>query len=356
MYWTLITLYSLYSLLFETAGAELLFAGDAMQHAAQLEAAHRDREGVYDYSGCFTAVEPLVKSADFAVVNLETPLGGKPYSGYPMFCAPDTYAKALADSGFDMFMLANNHILDRRDRGLTRTIAVLDSLGVAQMGVYTSQADRDARIPCVKNVNGFRIAFLNYTYGTNGIEVQGEPVVNYIDRAVIAADVDVSRRAGAEFVVVCIHWGDEYKLLPNKAQRLLADWLMAQDIDMVIGGHPHVIQPMEIRTDSVGRKRLLVYSMGNYISNMKTVDTRGGAMVNVSLRRDILGRPRIDRASYRLVFTVPPTRDMPNFQVVPVEKCIHPEWKARCSAFEKRAEEIFDRHNVEVSRDTVLPR
>ncbi|MDE7442621.1 MAG: CapA family protein, partial [Muribaculaceae bacterium] len=141
MYWVLATLYSLYSLLFETAGAELLFAGDAMQHTAQIEAARRDK-GVYDYSDCFAALEPMVKSADFAVVNLETPLGGAPYSGYPMFCAPDSYAEALVQSGFDMFMLANNHMLYRRDRVLNRTIAVLYSLGIPHMGVYASQSDR----------------------------------------------------------------------------------------------------------------------------------------------------------------------------------------------------------------------
>ncbi|MDE7444006.1 MAG: CapA family protein, partial [Muribaculaceae bacterium] len=156
------------------------------------------------------------------------------------------------------------------------------------------------------------------------------------------------------FVAVCIHWGDEYRLLPNKSQRSLADWLMKQDIDMVIGGHPHVIQPMEMRTDSLGRKRLLVYSMGNFISNMKTVDTRGGAVVNVSLRRDILGRPRIDCASYRLVFTVPPTREVNNFRVVPVEDCNDSEWGSRCRAFVKSAEAVFGRHNVDVTRDTTL--
>ncbi len=353
MYWALITLYSLYSLLFETAGAELLFAGDAMQHAAQIDVA-RTVDSDYDYSACFTAIEPAVKRADFAVVNLETPLGGKPYSGYPMFCAPDNYARALKDAGFDMFMLANNHMLDRRDRGLKRTIAVLDSMEIPHMGVYASPGDRRARIPYIENVNGFAIAFLNYTYGTNGIEVQGEPVVNYINKDQIKADIKVSRKAGAEFVVVCVHWGDEYKLLPNRAQRSLADWLMQQDVDMIIGGHPHVIQPMEMHTDSLGRKRLLVYSMGNFISNMKTVDTRGGAMVNVSLRRDILGRPRIDRASYQLVFTVPPTRDIPNFKVIPAEHCADKEWDARCRAFVRNAEAIFTKHNIDVPRDSVL--
>lgn len=328
----------------------MLFAGDAMQHAAQIEAARRNG-GVYDYSECFSAIEPIVKGADMAVANLETPLGGSPYSGYPLFCAPDSYAEALARSGFDMFMLANNHILDRRDRGLKRTIAVLDSLGIPHMGVYASAADRRARVPYVTDVNGFKIAFLNYTYGTNGIEVQGDPVVNYIDRDCMEADISAARESGAEFVVVCVHWGDEYRLLPNKAQRSLADWLLSQDVDLVIGGHPHVIQPMEMRTDSNGRKRLLVYSLGNYISNMKTADTRGGALVNVSLRRDILGRPRIADASYRLVFTIPPTREVPNFRVVPVEDCHHPEWEPRCRTFVKNAVSVFDRHNVDVPRD-----
>lgn len=330
----------------------MVFAGDAMQHAGQIDAARR-AGGTYDYSGYFTALQPYIAGADYAVVNLETPLGGRPYSGYPMFCAPDAYASALVDAGFDFMLLANNHMLDRRDRGLVRTLNVLDSIGVPHSGVWRNAAERAELNPVVREVNGFRIALLNYTYGTNGIEPQGDVVVDYIDRRVIAADIERARALGAEIVAVCVHWGDEYRLLPNAAQRSLADWLVGQGVDMIIGGHPHVIQPMEMRRDAAtGRPVLLVYSLGNFISNMKTADTRGGAVVRVRLMRDRNGKAHVADATYRLVFTVPPAGGR-NYRAVPAEHCPEPQWRQACSTFVRNAEAIFSRHNIGVSRDTV---
>lgn len=332
--------------------AEIVFAGDAMQHAGQIDAARRS-DGTYDYSGYFTALQPYISGADYAVVNLETPLGGRPYSGYPMFCAPDAYASALVDAGFDFMLLANNHMLDRRDRGLVRTLDVLDSIGVPHAGVWRNAGERSCNNPVIREVNGFRIAFLNYTYGTNGIEPQGDVVVDYIDRQIIAADIERSRALGAEIIAACVHWGDEYRLLPNASQRSLADWLVEQGVDMIIGGHPHVIQPMEMRRNEItGRPVLLVYSLGNFISNMKTADTRGGAMVKVRLMRDRYGKAHVADASYRLVFTVPPV-DGCNYRAVPVEACPSVRWQPACDAFVRNAESIFNRHNRSVPRDTV---
>ncbi len=332
--------------------AEIVFAGDAMQHAGQLDAA-RQADGSYDYSEYFAALEPYIAGADYAVVNLETPLGGKPYSGYPMFCSPDAYASALVDAGFDFMLLANNHILDRRDRGLLRTLDALDSIGVPHAGVWRNASERSRLNPVIKDVNGFRIAILNYTYGTNGIEVQNDAVVDYIDRRIIADDIARARSLGAEIVTACIHWGDEYRLLPNASQRSLADWLIGQGVDMIIGGHPHVIQPMEMRrNDSTGRPSLLVYSLGNFISNMKTADTRGGAMVRVRLMRDRSGQAYVADATYRLVFTVPPV-DGCNYRAVPAENCPSSRWSQACDMFVRNAEAIFDRHNCGVPRDTV---
>lgn len=250
-------------------------------------------------------------------------------------------------------LLANNHMLDRRDRGLVRTLNVLDSIGVPHSGVWRNAAERAELNPVVREVNGFRIALLNYTYGTNGIEPQGDVVVDYIDRAVIAADIERARALGAEIVAVCVHWGDEYRLLPNAAQRSLADWLVGQGVDMIIGGHPHVIQPMEMRRDAAtGRPVLLVYSLGNFISNMKTADTRGGAVVRVRLMRDRNGKAHVADATYRLVFTVPPAGGR-NYRAVPAEHCPEPQWRQACSTFVRNAEAIFSRHNIGVSRDTV---
>ncbi|MGM9860148.1 MAG: CapA family protein, partial [Muribaculaceae bacterium] len=159
---------SLLSLLFGLNEAELVFAGDAMMHQIQIDVAKQD-DGTYDFSEYFTAIAPWVSNADYAVVNLETSISKPPYSGYPCFNAPVQYVEALADAGFDMFLTANNHTLDRNDRGLRATIANLDERHLDHIGTYTNSAARDSILPYIKDINGIKFGFLNYTYGTNGI-------------------------------------------------------------------------------------------------------------------------------------------------------------------------------------------
>lgn len=344
-------LLSLVALVAQPDTATIVFAGDAMQHKQQLEAAARP-DGSYDYSGYFTAVKPYISEADYAVVNLETPLGGKPYSGYPMFCAPDEYLDALTDAGFDLILAANNHTLDRRDKGVQRTIDQFEKRDIPYVGVYRDQAARDSILPLIRDINGFRVAFLNYTYGTNGMKRTTPVGLDYIDRALMAKDIAAARGNGAEIVAVCVHWGDEYHLLPNAAQRDLADYLKKQGVDLIIGGHPHVIQPMEIfEADSAGRKGLLVYSLGNFISGMKKPDTRGGAMVRVTLMRDSLGHATVKGADYSLVFVNSPVKSGDNFRLFPAESdSIAPLWRQHRDTFVKNAVGTFDRHNVGVTR------
>lgn len=331
--------------------ADLVFVGDAMQHKAQIDAARRT-DGTYDYSECFASLHNYIGTADYSVVNLETPLGGRPYTGYPYFSSPESYVDALKEAGFDMFLTANNHTLDKRDNGLVRTIDSLDVRGVDHIGTYRNRAERDSVMPFIRDINGFKIAFINYTYGTNGISLTSDAVVDYIDRDRIKADIDSARARGAELITACIHWGDEYRLLPNDTQRRLADFLVDNGVELVIGSHPHVIQPIELRTGSAGNKALVVYSLGNFISNMKTRDTRGGIAVKVKLKRDGDGRAHVAQASYRLLFTVPPA-DGHNFMVFPAEDVDHPLWRDHSKSFTKSAEQIFGRHNVGVTRDTM---
>lgn len=334
-----------------TRPVTLVFAGDAMQHAAQLDAA-RQADGLYDYSDCFTDIAPLISGADYAVVNLETPIGGKgPYTGYPCFYAPASFADALVDAGFDLMLTANNHTLDRHARGLRSTISELDRRGIPHLGTYTDKEARGKALPMIQNIGGIRVGFLNYTYGTNGIEPRDGVVVDYIDRQLIADDVAYTRLHGAEVIVVAVHWGDEYRLLPNASQRSLADYLTGLGVDMIIGGHPHVIQPMEMRYSAeYGKNILVVYSLGNFISNMRTRDTRGGALVRVTVSREADGRARVSAADYQLHFTVPPGHGR-NFHVVPADEPVdNRAWRGACDAFTREAGRIFDQHNVGVGK------
>ena len=342
----------------------LLFAGDAMQHKAQLDAAD-DGNGIYSYTECFEPIKGLVQDADFATVNLETPLGGRPYRGYPCFSAPDSYAEALVATGFDLILTANNHTLDARDRGVKRTINTLDSLAIPHIGSYINACERENKLPLIINIKGYRVGFLNYTYGTNGIGIQGDVVVDYIDKELIARDISLTRKAGAEILCVAMHWGDEYQLLPNKYQKTLAKWLCDQGVDIIFGGHPHVVQPMELIDNKItGRKTALFYSLGNFISNMKTRDTRGGAISRVILKRDSIGRAYVDDLSYELVFTVPPIKKGDTFRLYPANDTIF-EGTSNCDnnleihlpthiiekrdAFVSSATNIFNQHNKNVS-------
>lgn len=337
------------------SGADLVFVGDAMQHQAQFDRAKELGGGKgYDFTGCFTYIAPAITEADYAVCNLEVPLGGGPdYSGYPCFSAPDSYAKALKDAGFDLFLTANNHCLDRRDKGARRTISALDSLGVDHIGTYHDAKDRENKVPFIKDINGIKFGFLNYTYGTNGIEPAQGAEVSLINRKKMAEEIQKTREAGAEILVVAVHWGVEYVLLQNKNQEELADFLIDQGVDLIIGGHPHVIQPMKVvHNEKENKDVLLVYSLGNFISNMNTADTRGGAMVRARVERDADGKARFKNANYDTFLSAKPNGGRTNFTVIPswMPEVMPASQKEHWNIFNRGAEKIFTEHNINVPR------
>lgn len=333
----------------------LLFAGDAMQHGPQINAA-RQKDGTYDYSPCFKYLEPDIKAADYAVVNLECPLAGKPYGGYPNFSAPDEYALQLQTSGFDLLLTANNHCLDKRDAGLILTIKTLDKFNIPHIGTYLSKSARTSQVPLIVDIKGFKIAMLCYTYGTNGIPVQGDVVVDYIDRNRISSDIDLARTLGAEAICVNLHWGIEYKLLPVESQRTLADWLIEEKgVDLIIGGHPHVIEPMQIRHSSTFDKDvLLIYSMGNFISNQNGDDSRGGAIVKVKLLVTT-GAIKDIKASYKLFFCQKPKYSGENYVLIPSDRedLIREDSRNAFNVFMRNARWIFNNHNISVPEDSI---
>lgn len=351
----LVYLFSLLQFLTGSDDVSLVFAGDAMQHDRQIAAA-RGKQDVFNYDACFKNVETYVRSADYAVVNLECALGGKPYTGYPCFSAPDAYAAALWRCGFDLFLHANNHCLDRRDAGLRRTLNVLDTLGVPHIGTYRNAEERRKQLPFITDIKGLKVAFLNYTYGTNGIVVQKDVVVDYINRQTMRSDIRKAREIGAELVVVCVHWGVEYKLVQNREQESLAAFLEEEGVDLIIGGHPHVIQPMEIRHNEKWNKDVLVvYSLGNFISAMRTDDTRGGAMVKVVVgKKD--GKPCLKGASYKLVYVQEPERGG-NYELVPADKMhlLREDSKLKFMRFVENARRVFGKYNKGVEEDFEVP-
>ncbi len=328
----------------------LLFAGDLMQHQGQIDAACQIG-GSYDYSPCFQYVKEEVSSADIAIANLEVTLAGEPYRGYPQFSAPDEYVQAIKDAGFDVLLTANNHCLDRRKKGLERTIHVLDSLQISHVGTYINKEERELLNPLIIQKNGFRIAFLAYTYATNGIEVQSPNVVNYIDKEQILQDIAKARAQKADVIIACMHWGIEYRLLPERQERDMVDWLLTQGVDHVIGGHPHVLQPMEIRPDEhTAARHVVVYSLGNYISNMSAPNTDGGAMVKLELKR--IGHiPILADCKYSLVWTSRPSLrgGEGNYIIYPASnppQIIQQSEYIRLNRFLHSARNLFKKNNI----------
>lgn len=329
-----------------TARITLLFAGDLMQHITQINAA-RVAGDKYDYTDCFALVRPLIEEADIAIGNFEVTLGGKPYRGYPCFSAPDEYVLAIRDAGFDVLLTANNHCLDSGRKGLERTIRMLDSLRIPHCGTYATPEARQKEYPLLIEKKGFRLALLNYTYGTNGLVVKKPNVVNYIDTTTIARDIVAAQAMQPDAIICCIHWGQEYQTRQNREQEQLADWLLAHGVTHIIGSHPHVVQPIEVRgTEETGR-HLVVYSLGNYLSNMMKKNCDGGLMVTLELEKDSV--TRMKDASYQLVWVSRPIVSHKKVhRLIPTsypDSLLNTEEQRLRRIFYESAREIFRLHN-----------
>ena len=213
--------------------------------------------------------------------------GGPKYSGFPCFSSPDALAEAAKNAGFDLLATANNHTRDQGVDGIFRTLDVLDELGLAHVGTYRSQEERDLNSGIyVADIGGISAAFLCYTYGLNGFSLKEDQrfavnifnkdyttTLSDFDYETVDADMAAARALGTDLIAVMIHWGVEYQNAPNDYQRKIADHLFKEGADIILGGHPHVLQPYETVkfTDNRGneKKGFVIYSFGNFISNQQ---------------------------------------------------------------------------------------
>lgn len=260
----------------------LLIAGDLMQHMPQIKAAQQS-DGSYNYDECFAGIKDEVESADVAIANFETTLAGAPYSGFPKFSAPDDFLSGVINAGFDIMLTANNHCVDTHRKGLERTLAMMDSMGVYHLGTYRNISEREKNYPFLLEKDGLRIVLLNFTYGTNGLPVPEPCYVNLMDTAEIAADLEKAKGMNPDVIIALPHWGIEYQTLPSKAQKDMAKWLLEHGVDHIIGGHPHVAQPIELLNN---KQNLIAWSMGNVVSNQSKPNTYGGYMVRLEFTKN----------------------------------------------------------------------
>ena len=282
---------------------KLTLAGDLVMHTPLHDEALQE-DGSYDYAPIFEDVAHYVADADYALCCFEGAFSGDgKWTGYPLFHVPDDLAYSLKEVGFDLVNMASNHAMDNWHEGIIRTLDVLDEAGLDHVGAYRTQEERDDNNGIlVKEINGISIAFLNYTYGTNGIPVDGvefglnvytTDYMTYcskVDYDMLDADMAAARALGTDIIAVSVHWGGEYVTGATQYQTELADYFFAEGADLVIGGHPHVPEPMELRTvtDENGTTRtgFVCYCLGNLLSCQTRTYTNLTAMVELELTKD----------------------------------------------------------------------
>jgi len=349
----------------DTTRLSLLFAGDIMGHDSQIASAYDAVNHKYDYTSCFRFVKPYIESADLALGNLEVTLAGTPYKGYPQFSSPDELAVALKDMGFDILVTANNHCVDRGKKGLERTIAMLDSFNIPHTGTFIDEVNRLNDYPLLVEKNGFKLSLLNYTYGTNGLPVYKPNIVNTLDTATMRKDLLKARSQNPDAIIVFTHWGAEYQSLPSKQLKDLTEFCFKHGAKLVIGAHPHVIQPMEWRKD---KDQFVAYSLGNFVSGQRKRYTDGGALAYVELEK-ITYKPdsaltTIDSAGYYLEWVYRTVDSHKNYYVVPASKFETDSIpfvkdvtsKTACELFLNDSRALYKKHNVNVSEIESLPR
>lgn len=278
--------------------------GDVMCHNTQYMDAYDSNTGTYDFSYVFDNISSYTKTADICIGNLETSFAGEDrgYSNYPTFNSPDSLADSLKRIGVDVLSTAGNHALDMGFSGLSRTIDVLDKADISHLGTYKTQEDQDKVL--IKYVKGVKIAFINYTYGTNGISVPSDKkfCINLIDKDLIKKHIETAKNQNADIIVACMHWGTEYQTKQNSEQEELADFLFQNGVNVIIGNHPHVIQPMEKRTvtleDGSTRDGFVAYALGNFICDQNAVNTRDSIILNLKITKHTDGSITIDNYDY----------------------------------------------------------
>lgn len=278
----------------ETANADsgvnsvtLLAAGDNLIHIEVVKSGKRS-DGSLNYDHLYSNVKDMISEADIAVVNQETILGGDdfPYSGYPSFNSPYEIGDALIEAGFDVVLHATNHTLDMGVKGVQNTLEYWESHpAITVLGINKSKEDQN-RIQVIEK-NGIKIAMLNYTFGLNGRKVpEDKPyLVNMLSKDKMSKDIKKAREL-ADFVIVFPHWGTEYTYEPIKSQRDLTDFFYKQGVDLVIGAHPHVLEPVEWIEEEPGRRMLVYYSLGNFMSYQKEAPRMLGGIARVTITRD----------------------------------------------------------------------
>ena len=289
--------------------ANIVAVGDIIVHDEQLKAQFNEGTGEYNFDNNFKYVKSHIISADLALANLETTLAGEgqKYTGYPLFNSPSSIVDAIKNCGFDILSTVNNHTIDRGSAGVFSTVAEIEKRNLKAIGTRKNLSEKPY---IIEDVKGIKIGVISYSYETprkgnnktlNALEIPSD-VINLLntfsyeyiqeDLNKIKAQIDEMKSEGAEAIVFFIHWGNEYERQPNVHQKSIANTLCDYGVDVIIGSHPHVVQPIEfITSKKTGKRSLVVYSMGNFISNQQYERTNNrytedGIIVNIQIKKN----------------------------------------------------------------------
>jgi len=301
----------------------LVATGDILMHNTQI-ASGQQSDGSFQFDSFFAPVRSLIEYGDYASTNFEAALAGgdSGYTGYPKFNSPDEMATTLKEAGYDLVITSNNHILDRGYLGAIRTMSVLRNAGLDIVGTYQSQEEKDSFL--IKDLEGIQVGYLAYSYGTNGIPVPEEHpyFFGFLNKDTILKEVN-QLRSKVDVLVLVLHWGVEYSLQPTEEQQELARIFLEAGVDVILGSHPHVIQPMEIMKIN-NQDKFVIYSMGNFIGDQRGVERNSGVILNISFQKDVtFGQTVLKNVSYTPTYSHSYLdKGRQRFRVVAVEDAI----------------------------------
>ena len=285
--------------------ARFIFIGDIMVHDQQLDAAKR-KGGTYDFSPSFRRIKPLLKDA-FLVGNLETVFAGTgkklKYAGFPLFNTPDVFTENLTgDLEVDLLSLANNHIFDRGASGARRTTEVLDSADIAWIGLGVGEIPSNDAI--ILENDGIRAAFINHSYGSNEWPKSSDVHLNVISEADISQSMTRAKSLSPDIIIALFHWGNEYHHNPNIHQKKAADIAFSNGASLIVGTHPHVLQPVEVRIES-DEVRAVAWSLGNFVSFQRKLPRERSVILSAEFVKDDEGT-RLSRLGIAPLYVIAP--------------------------------------------------
>ena len=312
----------------EDATFTMAVTGDIMCHNTMYQDAYNSSTKSYDFSYFFEDVKQHIQTADIAIGNLETTFAGSKvgYSGYPTFNTPEILAKNLKQAGFDVVSTANNHCMDKGYKGIESTIDFLDEADLAHTGTFKSKEEQEKIL--IKNVKGVSVAFLSFTYGTNGIAIPKDKsyAVNLIDKDLMKSQIELAKKQNPDVICVSMHWGIEYQTSSNKEQKNLADFLFDNGVDVILGNHSHVPQEMEKRTikleDGSTKDGFVIYSLGNFMANQNKKYTQDSAILKIQItKHKDNGKISIDKVNYTPTYMYKDTsKKTKRFKILDIDK------------------------------------